>query len=274
MKKRIMNLVLALALTAIGLTGQITVAQAEEIPTATFKGSDFNSNFDHFTTDQQTIPNIMPGDTVTFQAKYVNDSGAAANFYLNTDVISSLEEKSADNSSSTEAKGGGYTFKLTQGSKVLYDSNMLGGDDKGLHQFENEGDTYFSLGQLANGGSGIVNLEITLDGNSQDNSYMYKLATLEIRFAAEKLPGNKPPTVINNVETNRVVYRVPGGSQVVAIDDPSTPLAVSSVRNNPNNPNTGDSMIPLMICSAGLLIGIIFIAMYFVISKKQREEVA
>ena len=204
-----------------------------------------------------------------------NTSADATNFYLSTDIINSLEDKSADGSASS-ATGGAYSYKVSytvDGKEtIIFDSDVLGGEStvKGLNQVKSnlaEGkEAFFPLGTLNNGGAGTVTIQINLDGNSQDNAYMYKLATLDVKFGVEKAeqPQDK---VINNTVTRNEVYTIPGGQQVIAIDEPTTPLAGGS-------PQTGDSIVPLVGCTAGLLVGMVLIGWYFIISKKGRKEVA
>ena len=159
---------------------------------------------------------------------------------------------------------------------------QVGGDDTvvaGLKQVQGQADdgsgAYFNIGTLASdpdkSNPGTVTIEIALDGNSQDNSYMAKLATLDVRFGAQKVETETTKnTTVNKVTNytgggNKVVYTTPGGTQVVYIEEPSVPLA---------NPVTGDSLLPLLLCTLTMIAGILLIVLYFILSKKPREEVA
>ena len=283
MKKIIVNTVLALMLIAAGFAGLDTKAEAATQSIGwdvTYSGNGFSSNYD---VSKSTITSVMPGDTIVFRVNYINGSKDASDFYLSTDIINSLEEKSIGGGESNAA-GGAYSYKLGYTVKgvetIIYDSETIGGDTSvvaGLKQVQGQaGDgsgAYFNLGKLEAGESGTINIEIALDGNSQDNSYMAKLATLDVKFGAEKSvtePEVIKTTSVNKVTNNigsggQVVYTVPGGTEVVLIDEPVVPLA---------DPVTGDSILPLLICTVAMAFGIILVVMYFIIMKKQREEVA
>ena len=273
MKKRIIHSVLALALTVAGLAGQINIAEAkthDDISwNVTFDGKEVKSDFSERDING-SIPAVMPGDTIVYTINY--SSSVNADFYLNADIINTLEEKTADNTDSQEAKNGAYSYKITYGptgdENTIYDSELVGVDEsdaiKGLKQVDGE-DKFFELGQVNPGPGQKVKITIQLDGNTQDNSYMYKLAALKVKLGAQVLPPNK---VVTNTNTNKVVYTVPGGSQIVTITDTETPLAIVE-----DTPLTGDYIIPTIICVVGLIMGIILIGLYFYMALKQREEV-
>ncbi len=285
MKNKILNLVLALALTLAGLAGTNNIVLAKSQTASwdvTYTGSKLESTYD---VSKSTITNMMPGDEITYSVGYKNDSGKAVDFYLSTDIINSLEDKSADGADSSAASGGAYSYKISNlidgQEKVIYDSEVLGGESavKGLNQVKNsleEGKAaYIGLGQIANGNQGIIKVDIKLDGNSQDNSYMYKLATLDVRFGVEEVKTSSNNTkVVDEVITRDVVYTLPGDQQVVVIDDPNIPLDGGPVAGIGGSPVTGDSLVPIIGCTVGLLVGTMLIGCYFIVVKKNREEVA
>lgn len=285
MKKKIVYTALALMLIATGFLGIKENAKAATQSVGwdvTYNGSGFSSTYD---VSKTTITGTMPGDTIIFNVNYINGSNETTEFYLSTDIINSLEEKSVGGGSSNAA-GGAYSYKLAYtingATNVIYDSETVGGDDSvvaGLKQVQGQaGDgngAYFNIGKLApasNGSNmGTVTIEIALDGNSQDNSYMATLATLDVRFGAQKVEEETVKNVTVEKVTNytgggnKVVYTTPGGTQVVYIEEPTVPLA---------NPVTGDSLLPLVLCTLTMIAGILLIVLYFILSKKQREEVA
>lgn len=275
--KKIIHLVLALTLSVAGLTGQMINADAKTQTASwnvTYDGSKLNSSYD---VDKATITSVMPGDTITYSVSYINNSSEATDFYLSADIINSLEDKNADGTSASGINGGAYSYKLSytvDGVETsIYNSDTIGGDSeaiKGLNQaktnLDNGKSLYFPVGTLKQGGSGTVNITIVLDGNSQDNDYMTKLASLDVKFGVEKAVTEPTTNVVNNTVTKSVVYTIPGGQQVVAIDEPRVPLA--------GGPVTGDSLIPIIVCTSTLVIGIILIGWYFIICKKQRKEEA
>lgn len=279
MKKRIMNLVLALALTVIGLAGQNITAEAKIHDTiswpVTYDGNKVTSKFTDSVTND-VLSAVMPGDTVIYKVNY--STSVPADFYLNADIVNTLEEKKLDDTDpddiskavdSDEAKEGAYTYVIKNGNTVIFDSELIGVGEsdellKGLKMVDGE-QKFFELGRLGAGGSGSVTIEIKLDGNSQDNSYMHKLATLDVKIGAQAVPKNTVEHRPGN--TRHVVYTVPGGLDIVSITDPDTPLAI--VRNNPQ---TGDMLAPIIVCTVGLVVGIIIIGIYFTIVFKQRSR--
>ena len=273
MKRRKINIVLALALTVAGLMTQELTADAkthnpENNPelawNVTYKNGELKSSY---SISNGTIAGIMPGDTVIYEVTYKNED-STADFYLSTAVIDALEDEGAS--------GGAYAFKLSYQKDgdatptYLYNSDTLGGDSSGLKQIQkNVNDaknTYFEVGRLNKGEQAKAVLEITLDGNSQDRSYMSKFANIDLQFGVEKVDNVPEPKYVTKTNTRTVVYKVPGGSEVVLITDPSIPLA--------GGPQTGDVVFPLIVCTVALIVGILLIILYFIASKKQREEVA
>ncbi|SDH95496.1 conserved repeat domain-containing protein [Pseudobutyrivibrio sp. 49] len=286
MKIKYLNIVLALSLAVAGLMTPVLNVEAKNHPavewTVTFDsneklGSDYSTSA---LEAAKRILKVMPGDTVTYQATYKNASNASADFYLATDIVDSLED-------GKDASGGAYTFQLyyTQGGNTtyLYNDDTVGGESDvvGLHQVKelnqtslgNDEKTYYKLGTLSNGGDGTVFLKITLDGNSQDSLYMDAVANIDLVFGAEKTPTTPPEikTVtkyVTNTKTNRVVSKVPGGSEIVVIRDPSMPLA----GGGSGNPRTGDEILPVIACTVGLVLGILIILCYFSMEMKQRRK--
>ena len=273
MTNKKLNTVLALAVAVVGLAVFSTDVSAKEHTTGwtvTYDGKKLTSGYD---VSKDTITGVMPGDTITYNVSYANNGSKAADFYISTDIIDSLEDKSVDGGSSSAA-GGAYSYELmyTAAGKTttIYNSDIVGGDSatlEGLKQIKaslptGEG-TYISLGTLQPGKDGTVTMVITLDGNSQDSSYMATLATLDFYFGVEEVSATSSSTG-GSSGTTTVVYTIPGGTQVVAIEDPTVPLD--------GGPVTGDSILPLVICTAGLLLGLLLILWYMLTVKKQRKE--
>lgn len=271
MNKKIVNIILALAIVAAGFMGVTNKALAFTQTkgwTVTYNDEGLTSDYD---VDKATITSVMPGDTIVYEVDYKNDTKNDTDFYINTKVINSLEESLTEDDT-TAAKGGAYSYKLSYelngATTVIYDSETIGGDNEtvvGLKQIQSELEdnqgAYFSVGRLSNNQAGKVKLEISLDGNSQDNGYMAKLATLDLAFGVKEAP--KPTTqVVKNTSVNKVVYVKDGKTEVVLIDDPVVPLA--------GNPVTGDSILPIIICSISMALGLLLVVWYFAIMKKGR----
>ena len=138
---------------------------------------------------------VEPGDTVTIDLTYTNDTGDVTEWYMENTVIDTLEAAGAAN--------GGYTYQLTNvgpdGTRTeIFNSDAVGGTNspagagEGLKQATNatsgqyESQNYFFIQELAAGQSGHTELKVSLDGESQINSYQDKNAEIEFSYAVEK----------------------------------------------------------------------------------------
>lgn len=281
MKKKIMNVILALTLVMGFNNIAITTHAAEDNLSyswdVTYDGSKFSSTYD---SKDAVIKNAMPGDTITYTVNYINASKEDTDFYLNADVVKSLEDKSV-------AEGGAYSFKITNNGESIFDSETIGGDAEevvGLKQVNGNEGAYFSLGTVKTGNAnkGTVQITIVLDGNSQTNSYMDAAANLEIKFGAEDTESAKRGKTIINKKVNTITKNVPittkksivkqvlktldNGTEIVAIDEDDVPLAIGA------NPQTGDSAMPLVLCMAMLIVGVGLISWYVVITIKNKKS--
>ncbi len=270
MKKFYLNMVLALTVAFIGFAGVGMEAKAEILPPYTwevfYKGNAISSTYDK---NKSIIENAMPGDTIAYTVQYHNDTDASADFYMNADVVKTLEEGS-------KATGGAYSYKIeTSGSKEpLFDSETIGGDAEGvdaiigLNQVNGNEGAYFSLGTVAAHDHGTVTVTVVLDGNSQNNAYMSTLGSLEIKFGAEPTSSATHGDNVENHNTvvKKIVQTLSGGNNIVIIDDDAMPTSA--------NPQTGDSILPLVLCSIALVFGLLLILWYFRMTKDENEEVA
>ncbi len=273
MKKRHLNIVLALMVVIAGFTGfsKEALAETEELTwTVTYTGSDITSTYD---SSKSTIENTLPGDTIQYTVTYTNATSEAATFYVSSDVVKTLEE-AKDN-----AQGGAYSYIIYKnGDKdnPIFESDTVGGDNEeviGLTQVASGEGAYFSLGSVNAGGSGTVTIAVTLDGNSQSNSYMSTLAELNIQFGAEPTADtNLDTTVVESVKKSivkKIVTVLDDGTEVVIIEDDEIPLSSAT-----GAPQTGDSILPLVICFIALLVGVLLILWYFKMTKDAGREEA
>jgi hypothetical protein len=273
MKKRLLNIVLALTVVIAGFTVLSNTANAEEVGytwNVEYDGKDIDSP-DYVEPTKETTKTVMPGDTLYYEVTYHNLSDKAASFYLNADVLASLEQGS-------EASGGAYSYVITNTvngtTTELFNSLTVGGDNSdviGLTQVKPGEGSYFSLGSIpAKTGEGTIRVEVKLDGNTQNNSYMGSLASLGVSFGAEPTSeaedGGTVVKEIKNTVVRRIVKTLPGGTQIVIIDDDDIPLA--------GNPRTGDSILPIVMCGLALVLGLLMIAWYFMLTKNDRREEA
>lgn len=180
-----------LAVMACMLIGSTCTVHAEDKAyegTANFDGKTIQSDF-----TQQDILNeigsMEPGDSVQISLNLKNTSGKSTDWYM-TNTARSLEY------SQSRAQNGAYSYLLTYtapggGVTTLYDSDTVGGDiasrtaDIGLNEAVASMQEYFFLSNIPSSGSGKVVLKVSLDGETQGNSYQDSLAKLQLNFAVE-----------------------------------------------------------------------------------------
>lgn len=156
----------------------------------TFDGKNLTTNFGEGDIDQPTSA-IQPGDDITFTVAVQNRSETDTAFYMTNEVLNSFLQ--------SDDAGGAYAYRLVYNSaadqRVIYDSDTVGGDDTaGLMEINNAYDgEWFYLGNLAANEDGAISLTITLDGETNGNSYQETMAALEMTFAAEPLASPSAP---------------------------------------------------------------------------------
>ncbi|MCI9129621.1 MAG: LPXTG cell wall anchor domain-containing protein [Eggerthellaceae bacterium] len=205
----------------------VTAAHAETISagwTVTFT-QDGKMTSDHAAQKaaiDEALSSLLPGDTFSLDVKLENQNSARTGWYMSADVLDTLEK--ADNS----ASGGAYKYKLLYNSNEIYSSDNVGGTGSmGFKEIANATGEWFWLGYIDSGQSGNVSLQMSLDGETQNNDYMNTVGTLGMQFAVEFNDG--------------------GGKRVVVEGDEVTPQQ----QGNPM-PQTGDTMgTALMLLAAG-----------------------
>lgn len=159
------------------------------------------------------LSQLEPGDDITIRVALKNEYKEATDWYVANEVMKAFEDDGAT--------GGAYTYKLTYAgpdgaSRTLYDSTSVGGDDNnGLKDVDSALAEHTYLGSIASGRSGMVTLYVKLDGETQGNNYMEKLADLKLSFAAE-IPEGK---TVNKTVTNTVRQSVPSSGSTVSTGD-------------------------------------------------------
>lgn len=152
--------------------------------------------------------NMQPGDSLIQVIDLKNNGSKATNWYITNEVLKSLEDRSKYN-----AYGGAYTYRLTydgpDGSRELYNSELVGGNETGLNDATQGLEDYVFLGELPAGGSGAVTLSISLDGMSQINLYQDTDAGVRINFAVEDVSDPTHTTVVTSVKTGDWMQTLP-----------------------------------------------------------------
>lgn len=135
---------------------------------------------------------LQPQDELTLDITLYNEEDAV-DWYMSNDVLRTFEEDYET------AQGAAYTYKLTyvnnnDESRVLYDSENVGGDDtqggQGLHQATSTLKDYFYLDSFEKNQSGHIILHIVVDGETSNNDYQNTMARLKLNFAVEKRTTN------------------------------------------------------------------------------------
>lgn len=137
-----------------------------------------SSNYDEAVVSEK-LSNLQPGDSFTMTFTLRNQYGESTDWYMASEAVKTLEEASS-------ASDGAYTYKLLFNDTVIYSSDTVGGD--GANGFEEIGSAtgqWFFLGKIDSAATGTVKLEMELDGETQGNSYMNTLGTLNVVFAVE-----------------------------------------------------------------------------------------
>lgn len=181
---------LLLALIMVLMMSQAAFAENVEGGTFTYNGKDITNSQADADIDE-AISNMEPGDSVTFTFNYKNDSKNSTEWYLENEVVKTLEEASS-------ASNGGYTYKLVnygkkEGTVTIFDSKAVAGDDSanpdtsdtGLKSATNATEDWLYIDTLASGQSGRTELTVALDGESQANSYQKTDGQLRIAYGVE-----------------------------------------------------------------------------------------
>lgn len=254
MRKKFAVLLAAVALTvATAVPAFAETLKSETDWTVTFTAAaKMESNFKTADVDQ-FVGGMQPGDTAEIAVNLKNDNASATDWYMTNKVISSLEE------SAKSAKGGAYTYRLAyvdpQGKEtVLFSSDTVGGDNaagsaEGLKEATSATEDHFLLGRLNSGQAAKVTLAVTLDGETQGNTYQDTLADLSMDFAVELVSDNSG-------------------------DNPGTPGTPKNPTNGNRLPKTGDELdlVPLFVIAGVAGAVVLFAAFMGRRARKEEEE--
>lgn len=214
MKKRFLALSLIMLLV---LASSMTVFAEDRKGASgwqvTFDGQKLNTTFTNGNVNDE-MGNLQPGDSVEMTISLKNNYNGQVDWYMTNQVLQSLEDAG-------NAAGGAYGYLLTYTDSTgqtdtLYESEKFGGEGRingvGLHGATTTLDDYFYLERMSNGGTGTVKLKVTLDGETQGNTYQNTLASLQMNFATEivsgssQTPGNARQSVKTGDQTKIMLY--------------------------------------------------------------------
>lgn len=187
MKKRIITIcaVMLLALTS-SVTALADDLKGESGWRVIFDGSKMDSNFSSSKIDEQ-LNRVEPGDSIELTMNLKNNYNGQVDWYMKNEVLETLE-------ATDDISGAGYDYTLTYTDKdgqatTLFASKKFGGDGRyngvGLKGATTSLDDYFYLDRMGNGDTGVITLNVKLDGPGTRNVYQNTLARLQMDFAAE-----------------------------------------------------------------------------------------
>lgn len=202
--------------------------------TVTF-GSDMKMTSDYAqqkASVDKALGNLLPGDTFIITVHLENKSDLRTAWYMSSNAIKTLEEGS-------QASNGAYTYKLIYGGQEIYSSDTVGGDAAdGFMEISNATGQWFWLGYIDGGKGNDVQIQMSLDGETQNNAYMSTVGKLAVSFAVE----------FNDGSGRRVVQEQQGNT--------------TTVQQGSDMPQTGDTMWAVILfavagacaaaCAAGL----------------------
>lgn len=132
----------------------------------------------------QALSHMQPGDSFTMKVNLRNSSDTSTDWYMTSKAIRTLEEGAS-------ASGGAYTYTLKYNDTEIYSSNTVGGDNsQGFKEISGVTGKWFYVATLGSGDTGVVSIEMSLDGETQDNAYMNTLGKLNVAFAVEDSTGS------------------------------------------------------------------------------------
>lgn len=205
--------------------------------------------------------NIAPGETRTATMTLENQY-QTADFYISTKTLDSFEE--------ANAQGAVYEVKLVAGSRVIYDS-ALGGyvSTKGLEELDDILSGYVYVDTLDCGENIDVSFSITLDGESVDNAYMQKDATIDFDYQAlfkepEKVVVQQGESTTRVVNRGAVEY-VPVNTKTIGDDA----VALNDSLVGTMAAKTGDTY---ELVGYGVLLTLALIICVITIKRKPQED--
>lgn len=188
-RRTVMILTMALMLL-LGMTVSVNAEKKKVDGHCWFDGgSTIESEDFHDDTIATSISGLEPGDDVTFLVEFKNKYKDTTYWYMNSDVLQTLEE------SFDRTQNGGYTFRLTHikpngERQVLFSNEEVGGDTKvagmeGLHQATNATKEWFFIQKLKPKQKAYTELYVKFDGETEVNDYMDTYGKLKVAYAVE-----------------------------------------------------------------------------------------
>lgn len=237
MKKKIVTLLITAALLlATGLS-----ASAAE--TITFRGQaeKFVTSVDG---DVETFTDMLPGETRTVSLTLKNEDSSEMKFYMSAEILDNIASKTADSQAV-------YDFVISKNGQPFF-TTIIGG---GTARNTSAGEKYLDesnnilLDTLARGQSDVIDIRLTLEGNSTGNSYMEKTGQIQLVFTAST-PDNPA-----------------GGTNVVER------LVQAITHSGATGPNTGlNGGSPYLLIAGACVVIAVVVIIILIVTRKKKEE--
>lgn len=237
MKKKIVTLLITAALLlATGLN-----ASAAE--TIIFKGQaeKFVTSVDG---DVETFTDMLPGETRTVSLTLKNEDNSEMKFYMSAEILDNIASKTADSQAV-------YDFVISKNGQPFFTTIIGGGTAKNTSAGEKYLDesNNILLDTLARGQSDVIDISLTLEGNSTGNSYMEKTGQIQLVFTAS--------TPDNPAGGTNVIERL-----VQAITHPGA-----------TGPNTGlNGGSPYLLIAGACVVIAVVVIIILIVTRKKKEE--
>ena len=184
--------------------------------------------------------NMYPGETRTQSLTLKNDDYREMRFYMSSKIVDEFGNEITDSS------GIAYDVNFTINGEDLFDGQVGGEDRVGMTDEGEQGDNIL-VATLGQGETALLEMTLTADGDTMDNSYQDASGHVEYTFSVEydDEPATVPEKIVNTI-TKTVINPI---TKVVKTGDPVT-LGVFGV---------------MLGASA---VGIV----YLIITRKKKEE--
>lgn len=141
---------------------------------------------------------IMPGETRTQTITLKNEDYQDMRFYIRIDETKMLDKQ-------TETDRIVYDLAFKNNEEEFFNGKVGGTSSKGKENLENN----YLLKSLKKGESTTIEMDITFDGTSMDNSYQGNLGNLGMVFSVEVDTGNEVVEIVKKIP---VINKIPGVS--------------------------------------------------------------
>ncbi|NBK97462.1 MAG: hypothetical protein EOM50_05510 [Erysipelotrichia bacterium] len=182
----------------------LTSMHANEIPSVTFDGTSTLKYSEEANNFSSVFEGMHSGETRELSIQLVNHSDKEVDFFMNTEVLQSLEK-------SVQSNGAGYnvSLKLAKGNEDHYifgseEGALVGANENGLYDLNGTLNEKYLLTSLGANEKAVLSLVIGIDGTTSRNDYQASVGELQMDFSVsyeENVMTNVVKNVVNKVTT-------------------------------------------------------------------------